>query len=219
MELVRGKSLESLIRGTHPSQQGELLATEERLRISVQVARALEHLHRRNIVHRDVKPANIFVAGDRDARASVKAKLGDFGVVKWGDFNAALATGSLTVTSQRGLGTLKYMSPEQALIPKRVTVRSDVYSLGTSLFELFTGKILGSTHHVYAIMTTRLSRNTTAGRYRDLGVKLGLGDDDLGSMILDMHLRGAEGRPPIKQVRGRLEWALDDRFGVRVPTS
>lgn len=60
---------------------------------------------------------------------------------------------------------MKYMSPEQAIAPKDVTVRSDIYSLGITLFELFTGQILLSPHHVFVILNARLSRGTTASRF------------------------------------------------------
>jgi len=85
--------------------------------------------------------------------------------MKWGDFHASVSTGLLTVTTQKGLGTLKYMSPEAAVRPKDVTVRADVYSFGVTLFELFTAQILASAHHVFEIMNARLSHGTTQCRY------------------------------------------------------
>ena len=48
--------------------------------------------------------------------------------MKWGDFHASVTTGTLTATHQKNLGTFKYMSPEQAIEPKKITVRSDVFS-------------------------------------------------------------------------------------------
>src|ERR1019366_2502394 len=101
-----------------------------------------------------------------------RAKLGDFGIMKWGDFQASISTGTLTVTSQRQLGSLKYMSPEQAIAPKDVTVRSDIYSFGITLFELFTGQIFPSPHHVFEVLNARLSRGTTASRFIALGYNI-----------------------------------------------
>ena len=72
-------------------------------------------IYTRRSVHRDVKPANIFIPENSATGAQPLAKLGDFGIMKWGDFQASISTGTLTVTSQQGLGTLKYMSPEQAI--------------------------------------------------------------------------------------------------------
>ncbi|MGE0190445.1 MAG: serine/threonine-protein kinase [Planctomycetota bacterium] len=217
MEYVDGRTLESRIRKAHPSHRGQFLATEDNLRIGVQIARALQYLHKRHVIHRDVKPANIYLGAATDS-APLQAKLGDFGVVKWGDFQASVSTGALTVTSQRGLGTLKYMSPEQAVQPKRVTVRSDVYSLGITLFELFTSQILPSPHHVFQVMMARLKHGaTTHSRFADLRVHIDPADADLGEMVLNMHLRGAASRPAIERVRALLEWELRDRFDAQVP--
>ena len=134
----------------------------------------------------------------------VLARLGYFGIVKWGDFHASLTTGALTATSQRGLGTMKYMSPEQAVAPKNVGVKSDIYSLGITLFEIFAGRILASPHHVFEIMSARLLRGTTVGRFMSMGYKLSLEHQDIGELILDMHLRGIQRRPTIDNVRGIL---------------
>ena len=186
--------------------------TPERLSIAVHVAEALRYLHQKKLVHRDVKPANIFLPSGAKGLLP-RAKLGDFGIMKWGDFQASVSSGTLTVTSQQGLGTLKYMSPEQAIAPKDVTVRSDIYSLGITLFELFTGQILPSPHHVFEILGARLSRGTTASRYLAMGYHISIGDTGIAELILDMHLRGPSGRPPIDRVAGRLTYELERRNG------
>lgn len=173
---------------------------------------ALDYLHRRKLVHRDVKPANIFLSS-RSANDPL-VKLGDFGVMKWGDFHAAVSTGVLTATStQSGLGTLKYMSPEQAVRPKDVSTRSDNYSLGITLFELFTGQILAGPHHVFEVMMARLERGTTSSRYMTMGYTLPAGDEGVAELILDMHLRGISGRPSTEKILGRLSWEFERRFG------
>ena len=203
MEYITGKTLDSYI---HRSQEHrKFLITRPRLHIAIQVASALEDLHRRKLIHRDVKPANIFLIREKSKRGYPLVKLGDFGVMKWGDFHASVSTGVLTVTNQKGLGTLKYMSPELAIAPKMVSVRSDIYSLGITLFELFTAQILATPHHVFEIMNARLSRGTTASRYFSMGYNLLSQDEKLAELLLDMHLRGVTGRPPIERIRGRLE--------------
>lgn len=213
MEEVNGTTLESFIkreerRRMEKNQPRGFLLTAERLSIAAHVAGALQYLHGRSLVHRDVKPANIFLPASSDAGSQPRAKLGDFGIVKWGDFQASMSTGTLTVTSQQGLGTMKYMSPEQAIAPKEVTVRSDIYSLGITLFELFTGQILASPHHVFEILNARLSRGTTVSRIMGMGYQIAGEDVGVAELVLDMHLRGASGRPPIDKIAGRLmvEW-------------
>jgi serine/threonine protein kinase len=95
-------------------------------RLAIQAAEALEHAHQRGVVHRDIKPANLLV----DGRGHVWVT--DFGLAMYqGD-------GGLTLTGDL-LGTLRYMSPEQALGKgSRVDQRTDVYSLGITLYELLT---------------------------------------------------------------------------------
>lgn len=210
MEHIPGRPLESYIRNTPEDQRGRFVVDEPRLRMAVQLASALHYLHSLHIVHRDVKPANIFVSKEEYVPTAI---LGDFGIMKWGDFQAALSSGTLTATSQRGLGTLKYMSPEQAVKPKDVTVRSDIYSLGITLYELFTGQILGSLHNVIEITLARLERGTTMSRYYRLGVDLHNDDADIAGIVLDMMLRGATGRPSSERLLGKLSFEFEHRFG------
>jgi serine/threonine protein kinase len=218
MELVKGTTLQNYItrderRRTDKREPKEFLLTPERLSFAVDIAHALRYLHQKKLVHRDVKPANVFIPDATAAGVQPRAKLGDFGIMKWGDFAAAVSTGTLTVTSQRGLGTMKYMSPEQAITPKDVTVRSDIYSLGITLFELFTGQILPSHQHVFEILNARLSRGTTLSRMLTMGYRIAEQDAGIAELVLDMHLRGPSGRPSIEQIVGRLELAWERRTG------
>jgi tRNA A-37 threonylcarbamoyl transferase component Bud32 len=122
MEFVEGQTLLKTIkdRGRVPEVDA--------LRISLQVASALDHAWRRGIVHRDVKPDNIFV----DAKG--EAKLGDWGLAKEMDSDLGLTeTGT-------ALGTPYYMSPEQARGIRDLDVRSDLYSLGATLYHAVTGQ-------------------------------------------------------------------------------
>ena len=94
--------------------------------IAIQVASALEYLHQRRIVHRDVKPGNIMVT-----KGGI-AKLGDFGFVK-------SSLESVLSTEGEVLGTPDYISPEAARGEKNLDFRSDLYSLGTTLYHMLTG--------------------------------------------------------------------------------
>jgi Tol biopolymer transport system component len=104
------------------------LGIEEAVRITTEVADALDYAHRQGVIHRDVKPENILL---HDGRPMVA----DFGIAL---AVSAAAGGRMTETGM-SLGTPHYMSPEQATGEKDITARSDVYSLGSMLYEMLTG--------------------------------------------------------------------------------
>ena len=104
------------------------LGVEEAVRITVQVADALDYAHRRGIIHRDIKPENILM---HDGRPMVA----DFGIAL---AVSAAAGGRMTETGL-SLGTPHYMSPEQATADRDITGRADVYSLASVLYEMLTG--------------------------------------------------------------------------------
>ncbi len=104
------------------------LGIEEAIRITTEVADALDHAHRHNVIHRDIKPENILL---QDGRPMVA----DFGIAL---AVSAAAGGRMTETGL-SLGTPHYMSPEQATAEKDLTNRSDIYSLGAVLYEMLTG--------------------------------------------------------------------------------
>src|SRR5205823_2546731 len=102
------------------------LPLEKSLKIAEDLCRGLEHAHSHGVIHRDLKPGNVWLSGDGSAR------LGDFGL--------AMALDRSRLTQANSIvGTVAYMSPEQAL-GGEVTPRSDLYSLGCVLYELATGR-------------------------------------------------------------------------------
>jgi serine/threonine-protein kinase len=105
------------------------LGIEEAVRITTEVADALDYAHRHGVIHRDIKPENILL---HDGRPMVA----DFGIAL---ALSAAAGGRLTETGM-SLGTPHYMSPEQATAEKEITARSDVYSLASVLYEMLTGE-------------------------------------------------------------------------------
>jgi len=119
MEYVRGPTLAQLIKEKGPVEIGEAL------RIVKEVADALREAHRHGILHRDIKPANIMF----DHRRRVKVM--DFGLAR-----VASETSQITGDGAR-LGTPAYMSPEQCE-GKQLDVRSDIYSLGVTLYQMLT---------------------------------------------------------------------------------
>jgi len=99
----------------------------------VQACAGLEEVHARGIVHRDVKPSNLFL---ENVGAGVLVKVTDFGLAK--SFDPSGERGALTATG-RFMGTPQYVSPEQAVSAKHVDVRSDVFSLAMSLYHALAG--------------------------------------------------------------------------------
>jgi len=104
------------------------LGVDEAVRITTEVADALDYAHRQNVIHRDIKPENILLQDGRPVVA-------DFGIAL---AVSAAAGGRMTETGL-SLGTPHYMSPEQATAEKELTNRSDIYSLGCVLYEMLTG--------------------------------------------------------------------------------
>ncbi|HEY2823369.1 MAG TPA: protein kinase [Candidatus Acidoferrum sp.] len=120
MELVEGKSLQTLI------DAGHAFPLPRVLRIMEQACNALQFAHENNIVHRDIKPANIMLTGDDTVKVT------DFGTAKILQFGTVQQTAHV-------MGTPSYMSPEQVK-GRAVDGRTDVFSLGVMLYEMITGE-------------------------------------------------------------------------------
>jgi serine/threonine-protein kinase len=123
LEFVDGQTAQALL-----DKQGRL-ALGDAVHIALDVARALEHAHSRNIVHRDIKPDNILIT-----RSGV-SKLVDLGLARRTD-----ETSHLTAARQ-GFGTTYYMPYEQAVNARHADGRSDIYALGATLYHLVTGSV------------------------------------------------------------------------------
>ena len=127
MELVHGKSVQQHL------DEGDQFSEDEALTIILQTAQALVHLHERGLVHRDIKPGNIIIDGEN------RVKICDLGL-------AITAGGG---GGENTAGTAQYIAPEQATAEKGLDVRSDIYALGVTLYQLVVGKLPfeGETNH------------------------------------------------------------------------
>lgn len=121
MELIEGRTVEDMVDKDGP------LPVPYAIDIAIQVAKVINYLKEQGVVHCDIKPGNIIVSKDDIA------KLGDFGFARIG-----LELGK--EMDETVLGTPEYISPEQAMGEKDLDFRSDIYSLGVSLYHMVTGK-------------------------------------------------------------------------------
>lgn len=121
MEYVEGRNLKEIIREFAP------LSTDQTINLARQIASAIQNAHEHHIIHRDIKPHNILVTNDGQAKVT--------------DFGIARAVSSATVTHTGDIvGSVHYLSPEQAKgLPSNE--QSDIYSFGIVLYELLTGKV------------------------------------------------------------------------------
>ncbi len=137
MEYFPGGDLRARLGSRKDSANGPRLTSMQTLRVVTQVARALDAIHSAGVIHRDLKPNNIMF------RQTGHLALVDFGVARQMSEHTITATGGL-------IATPLYMSPEQCL-GKPQDARSDLYSLGVMLYEMFTGQRLFESDNVAAI--------------------------------------------------------------------
>jgi serine/threonine-protein kinase len=147
MEYVDGPSLED-----HAQRWGGKLPWDDIRVIFTEVLAAMAEAHQLGIVHRDLKPQNILLQIDE---AGLRPKIVDFGIAKILEGTTYTVTGAL-------LGTCRYMSPEQVQRPQDVDHRSDIYSLGVTLYRCVTGRCPFEGNNHFALMMAHVNQEPEA---------------------------------------------------------
>ena len=161
--------------------------------------------HARGIVHRDLKPENILVV---ESEGRLRPKLVDFGISK-------ILEGTSYTMSGAFLGTCKYISPEQVRAPATVDIRSDVYSLGITLYQLSTGRLPFEEENHFALIMAHVSKAPEPpSRFREDMPPA------LEALILDAIAKDPADRPPTcARFRERLDEALAGLGPAQATTS
>ncbi|HEY5948000.1 MAG TPA: serine/threonine-protein kinase [Kofleriaceae bacterium] len=187
MQYVQGRTWERLI------LENKRLDWKASCKITIDVLKALEYAHGRGVVHRDMKPSNVLVR-ESDGAATVM----DFGIAKMAQSTKLTATGQT-------MGTVRYMSPEQVR-GQEVDLRTDIYSLGATMYESLVGDTPfdGSTH--FEIMTKHLSE--VAKRPSAVGVQMPREVED--ALMRCLAKRAEDRFETARDMRKVLEGALKD---------
>jgi serine/threonine-protein kinase len=154
MEFLEGESLRAMLnkRGPMPPSQARTIV--------IGVLAGLDVAHRRGVVHRDIKPDNIFICGSLDggALAASDVKILDFGLAK------RESAGDISVKTRSGvtMGTPAYMSPEQCRGVGSVDARTDIYAVGVMLYEMIAGRVPFQSASAFDVMFMQIKSRPTA---------------------------------------------------------
>lgn len=200
MAYIEGQSLKK------KTESGPL-ELDEALRIAIQVADGLQEAHKKGVVHRDIKGANIMVT------EKGQAKILDFGL-------ASMTGGTLLTKEGMAMGTIAYMSPEQAL-GGQVDDRTDVWSLGVVLYELLTGLLPFKADHEQAVVYHILNKPAISVALENPSVS-----SELDGLVMKMLEKDPSLRPSAKEVTEILskntgvpiDFGEDSSFPDKIPT-
>jgi class 3 adenylate cyclase len=178
-EFMEGGSVQDIV----DQAPDHRLPIDQSLQIAAEVCQALQHAHDRGIIHRDVKPGNIWLTADPSASSGQAiARLGDFGLAVAIDLSRLTRAGMM-------VGTVAYMPPEQALGGK-VDTRSDLYGLGAALYEMVCGRPPFSGHDPVAVISQHLNTPPVAPSFHNPSLP-----PALNALILKLLAKNPQDRP------------------------
>jgi WD40 repeat protein/serine/threonine protein kinase len=194
MELVRGVPITEYC-------DENMLGTQQRLDLFVQVCNAVQHAHQKGIIHRDIKPSNVMVTLHDD---SAVPKVIDFGIAR--ATNQKLTEKTLFTRYAQMIGTPVYMSPEQAQFSDLdIDTRTDIYSLGILLYELLTGTTPFGEEELHEAGYVEMQRVICEEEPAKPSTKL----STLGETLTDVAKRhNVTPELLTKAVRGDLDWIV-----------
>jgi serine/threonine protein kinase len=177
------------------------LSPRQRLELFIPVCQAIQHAHQKGIIHRDIKPSNVLVA-TYDGKPVPKVI--DFGVAK--AMGQKLTDRTLFTGLGGIVGTLPYMSPEQAdLNTADIDTRSDLYSLGVLLYELLTGTTPIMRQRIREVAFTEILRLIREEEPPRPSTRLAASHDELASLSAQ---RQMDSTALVKAVRGEVDWIV-----------
>jgi serine/threonine protein kinase len=198
MELVNGKSLQSLL------DSGEKFPLPRLLRVMEQVCSALQFAHDNKVVHRDIKPANIMLSADD------LVKITDFGTAKILQYGASQQTSAM--------GTPGYMSPEQ-IKGKAVDGRTDIFSLGVMLYEMTTGQKPFAGQDIATVLYRILNEEPVPPHQVNPNIPLGVSSTILKALTKSPHLRYENCRELLEDLKNYRPGDTGPRTNAAPPAS